>query len=383
MDSRYLLSLPIYVLKSLRKAFCGLSCLLLVVSSSLWAAEPIKVTMINPDPPGDPFWDQVVAFMQASAEDLNIDLKVLHSRSQDRFKYLEIAKEEMESDDRPDYLVAILLNRIGPWMLKSAEENGVKVLTINTDVSEQDNKEIGAPRGKYKNWIAKMYPDDKYAGYLLGKKLIERAKLNNDGSGKTIEVVAVTGGRATAVAEQRVNGLRDAIKENPQSKLVQVVYTDWTSDMASQKTASLMRRYPNISVAWAASDFLSFGALAGVKAHNQHSSDHVVSGGIDWTNEGKQAVANKKMTTTVGGHFMEGGWALVLIHDYHNGRDFNETLGLQIRTKMSALDETNIGPYLQNFGKNDWKKIDFKQFSKVYNPKVKRYQFNLENVKLK
>ena len=192
---------------------------LLVLCSTAFASEPIKVTMINPDPPGDPFWDQVVFFMQAAAEDLNIDLKVINSRAQDRFYYLELAKKEMQSEDKPDYLVAILLNRISPWMLKSAEENGVKILSINTDVSESDNKEIGSPRGKFKNWIGKMYPDDRYAGYVLGRKLIEKAKTNSAGSNKEIEVIAVTGGRATAVAEARVDGLKQAVEENPQSKL--------------------------------------------------------------------------------------------------------------------------------------------------------------------
>ena len=153
--------------------------------------------------------------------------------------------------------------------------------------------------------------------------------------------------------------------------------------MASQKTESLLRRYPNISVVWAASDFLSFGALEGAKKQAGESSERLVSGGIDWTNEGQQAVSNRNMTATVGGHFMEGGWALVLLHDYHHGKDFEKPLGLQIKTKMSALDENNIGPYLQSFGTNDWSKINFKQFSRVYNPELKEYTFNLDNVQLK
>ena len=86
------------------------------------------------------------------------------------------------------------------------------------------------------------------------------------------------------------------------------------------------------------------------------------------------------MTATIGGHFMEGGWALVLIHDYAKGIDFVEELGVKIPTPMQALTAANVKSYQDKMHPEKWSQIDFKQFSKVYNKKLTKYDFSLETM---
>ena len=77
---------------------------------------------------------------------------------------------------------------------------------------------------------------------------------------------------------------------------------------------------------------------------------------------------------------MEAGWALLLMHDYHFGYDFISDTGTEITTTMQALTEENINDYLRKFGDGNWNKIDFRRFSKKYNPHLSKYDFSLDAV---
>jgi NAD(P)-dependent dehydrogenase (short-subunit alcohol dehydrogenase family) len=75
-----------------------------------------------------------------------------------------------------------------------------------------------------------------------------------------------------------------------------------------------------------------------------------------------------------GGHFITGAWALVMIYDYHHGRDFVDE-GLELQQSMFAEFTPQLADrYIERFqeGFND---IDFSPYSKVKNPKLKRYNF--------
>jgi len=93
-------------------------------------------------------------------------------------------------------------------------------------------------------------------------------------------------------------------------------------------------------------------------------------------------VKNGEIVASVGGHFMTGGWVLVLLHDYHYGKDFaQETAQLKLEI-FSTLNRNNIDDYLKHFGNSYWRHIDFSKFSKVLNPKVIKYNFNFDETLL-
>ena len=75
---------------------------------------------------------------------------------------------------------------------------------------------------------------------------------------------------------------------------------------------------------------------------------------------------------------MDGGWVMVLLHDYHYGKDFiQETTSF--KSQLFALNASNIDNYLNRFDQQNWQKINFRQFSKIYTPLVK-YNFSVESV---
>lgn len=68
---------------------------------------------------------------------------------------------------------------------------------------------------------------------------------------------------------------------------------------------------------------------------------------------------------------MEGAWALISVHDYLKGHDFANSEGLKMKTDMSLLSAENYQRYARLIEPATWSRIDFKRFSKVYNPQLK------------
>lgn len=357
--------------------------LMLLGSNSLWASDSIKITFINPSHPTQPFWSSVTDFMQAAADDLGIKLKVLYaSKSSDinRFEYINLFKQEANSPDKPDFMITHFRKSKAKEILKIAEEADVKTFIFNTQVPADEKSAVGLPREKYKGWIGHIFPNDTLAGYDLAEVLMnagkEKGLLNSNGK---LSAVGLSGNRHSVAALNRNKGLIKAINKNEQT-LHQILFAKWQRTIAESQTTQLMERYPDTKIVWAANDTIALGVMDAIKKAGKTPGQDVLSGGFDWDIDALKAIQAGKMTASAGGHFMEGGWAMVMLHDYVNGNDFVKNNVLQIESKLVMIDQTNVGFYLKNFKDKDWSKIDFKKFSKTYNPKMKEYNFSLEAI---
>ncbi len=154
----------------------------------------------------------------------------------------------------------------------------------------------------------------------------------------------------------------------------------WSREKAYLQTQGVLRQYPGLSVIWVANDPLALGALNAVREIGKIPGKDVMIGGLNWDLPALLEVRDGGLVVSVGGHFMTGGWALILLHDYFHGRDFAE-IGTELQLPLfSSLDRQRVINYLDVFGDGDWSKIDFRSFSKVFNPDLSRYDFSLENV---
>ncbi|NRA44847.1 MAG: ABC transporter substrate-binding protein [Oligoflexales bacterium] len=349
-----------------------LTCLFFL-PSTIAAADKIRVTFLNPSTIDNDFWSTATNFMKAAEDDLGFEIKV-HYANQNRLKLKRMIEKDIASNEKPHYLV---MNYIrggnSAQVLKLAQDEGIKTFVFNTDVPEEERKRVGTPREVFSNWIGHIYPDDVQAGYDLASILIKKAREGNlqNPQGK-IEVVGVSGNHQSPAAIFRNTGLESATKDSG-NELQQVVFAKWKRDDASKKAGYLMKRYPNASVFWSASDSMSLGIIAGVKSSGKNPAKHILTGGIDWMPDALEAIKAGEMTASLGGHFMEAGWVMVMLYDYHHGKDFAKSEGLSIQSKMNVIHKDNVSAYLKHFGDRNWDKIDFKKFSKVLNPKLKKY----------
>jgi ABC-type sugar transport system substrate-binding protein len=368
--------------KNVGKLLIGLLLLTAQINAVAQSPEPAppKVAFLNPNPPGNTFWDMVTSFMQAVAEDLNIDLHVVHSKG-NPYSYKKDGLDLVETLSKGDYLItAYFSSSSSIKYIQRANERGVKIFVINTGIPEDERQIIGKPREKLENWIGHMAPSDFQAGYELADILINKATALNKGSSTGIHVVALGGGTDSIVPLQRLEGFKKRVAEQSSIRLDDLIDTMWTRPEANVTARELLHQNSEAQIVWTLSDPVALGVIDAIKAEGKKPGVDILTGGIDWSPEAISAVASGEMTASVGGHFFEGGWALVLINDYHYGIDFADDPGVKSTTKMSAITADNVQTYLKRFNNPDWNKIDFKQFSKKYNPSLKKYDFYLETL---
>lgn len=345
-----------------------------LLSSNLTYATPakrLKICYLSSNDEG--FWRSTRAFASEVAEDLGIELQL--EQAETRFEKLETIKRVLNSENKPDYLIFSYPQVSGAQMLEAAENAGVRSLLINSAIPEREQKGVGRPREKFKHWLGHMYPDDRQAGYALANQLILRAReleLHNQ-EGK-IEVVGIGGPSEHLPAVLRNEGLKQRVAEDRDVELKRIVRTHWVEPEPVVKT--VLQRYQEMGVVWAASDHLAMRSSFVAQQLGLSPGKSIISGGIDWSQEGLEGLKSGELEVSVGGHFREPGWALILLYDYHHGIDFKDELGLTINLPMQVLTSDKSASYSESLSSGRWKEFDFSSLSKHLNPDNERYQFS-------
>lgn len=331
----------------------------------------------DPENPTGEFWLSVSSFMEAVARQLDIDLEIIYSE-RDHLRMQQQAREVASRAVHPDYLVVVNEKLAADEIVKIADHAGIKVFIIlNTFVDEQA-KAMGTPREKFKNWIGSLTPDNRIAGGLIAEQIIAQATAKNAGRNGQLKLLAIAGDPVTPASVQRLEGLHEIVSRYSNVELQQIFYGEWRRDIACQQTRIALLRYPQTGAIWTANDPMAEGAVEGALASKRHPGQDIFIGGLNWDAPTMELVKKGFLTPSVGGHFMTGGWALILLYDYHHGKDFADE-GLELkRSIFGVINNNNIDFFIKKLGDRDWEKFDFRQFSKVLNPRLKRYNFNAE-----
>ncbi len=351
-----------------------------------WSAvapeKPIAniVFFVNADK-GAEFWDSQVAFAQAVSKGLNIKLDV-HYMPADARNRFAIADETAKYLDRratpPDFAIASFWLKGEDKLLKVFEQRRLPFISINSNLTAEKWAEMGEPRAQYKHWLGHMSPDDVHGGFVLAKQLISSATKRAQCADNRcqLNMLALTGHSYSAVAREREAGLKRALKYNKNINLLQTVHANWQQQMAYSQTVQALGRHNRIDLFWAGNDSMAYGVVEGLNHYNLIAGEHALIGSIDWSPRTVDYVKDKQIDFSLGGHFMEAGWSLILLADYASRRDFIDDAGVIVKTRFSILNQTNVdtlGAFLQ---KPEWDESQFKMLSKRFNPKLKRYHFS-------
>ena len=341
------------------------------------AENTINVSFISCGSSTGFFWPKVESFMQAAAEDLNIDLEVIYA-DMNHIRMKEIAIEVANRENPPDYLIIDNYKLMAGKIIQAIEPTNVKVFVMANGLTKEQLTEFGRPREKYPNWIGQLTPDNHFVGFQTAQLLIQESLKHNSGTADgTLNLIALSGDAKTPAGLQRLDGLVDAVSLFPGVVLQQIIPCHWQHAEADKKIRSILKRYPNTNGIWSASDEMALGAMEGSIALGKKPGDDIFFVGVNWKKEALQKIVDKSMLASGGGHFMLGGWTLVLLHDYHKGKDFAEE-NVQLKMRIfDLLDNKNVDDYLSHFGDEDWSTIHFDSFSKVLNPGLQTYDFSL------
>lgn len=326
------------------------------------------------------FWPVVEKIMKAAARDLDIDLQIYEFKN-DPIYFVSLVKEVLsDPETRPACILTHNYKKRGQKVFELAEKFNVPIFLFNAGFPK--DSDVGVPRGKYTQWIGQMLPDDEYAGYILTKELIERAKQLDANKTGTIQIVALEGNRTSEASVKRVAGLKRALSEHPEVTLNQYFHSKWKIELAKEAFRTSRHRYPETTVFWAASENMAIGVIDAAKQQNLQAGTDYITGGFDLLPENKNYLESGEMAVSVGGHYFEGAWALVLIHDFIHGSDFKAFGTTAFTTKMTPQTKEDFAQLQDIFSALTSKSLedyDFKQLSVHHNPDLKNYDFSLES----
>lgn len=321
------------------------------------------------------FWDNMSRFMQHAANSLGIDLtvKVIPKADRNRFTASIATEKYLLSGTKPDYLISYLWLGGEDRILQVADKLNVPLITLNSNLSDDIIKKTGFPRQKYKNWLAHIEPDDFIAGYQLSKSLLKQQRKVNSAAAN---IVIVSGSHDSSAHKMRSFGLNANIEQHPEHQILQYIYTDWSADDAEQKSIAALKRFNDIDVIWAASDNLAYGINRAIKKAAPERLTSIILGSIDWSPEVLPLIKKGEVTLSLGGHFLDGSWALVLLFDHFNGFDFIERSELVINTQLSVINKNNVERMQRLINPPEKVKYDFTYLSRCFNNNISDYQFD-------
>lgn len=349
-------------------------CLLLPFSAAAFSA-----VFINPGKSDEVYWLTAARAMEAAAKSLDIRFEV-RSAERDHQRVLEIARDLAARPvaSRPDYVIVSNDYATGPELLRLLDAAGIRIFFAYSGISSAAELAVtGKPRERYKGWIGSIEPRAEDAGYLTAQALIAQGRVHKaHGPDGKLHLIALAGDRSTPSSINRNEGMRRAVAEARDVVLEQETYAAWNRDKAAEQSEWLFQRYPAARLVWAGNDQMAFGAMQSWEKRGGKPGRDAWFSGINTSREAMEAVRSGRLTALAGGHFIAGAWALVLIYDYENGRDFADE-GLELERPMFTLfSASDAERFMTRFDDLRFDRIDFRRFSKVLNPKLKRYDFS-------
>ena len=326
---------------------------------------------VSPSTPDDPFFSRVELFTRLAAKNLDMQLSIVYGEAHRIYQH-EVLKKLL-AEQQPDYLLVQVFSGSGKALFDLLKDYPqTKVISLEHLLLNHETEIVGKPGEIYKNWISELTFDNQSASELLSRYLLQaceaQAKLGRNG------IVGVNGLHGQE-ALQRQAGLVEAADRLPEFELHQVVNAKWLREVAQQSVRSLLGRYPKTSVIWSASDWMALGAIDAILPLLENGQTFCV-GGFDWLPSVVDAVEKQKITASIGGHFMLGAWAMVMVYDHARGalpqgkNGTNPTLNLEL---MHAGNVRQIAPLLEP---EAWEKVDFRRYSLYHNPGTQRVRFS-------
>jgi len=310
------------------------------------------------------FWNNYVEFLKKGATELGVDLVVLNCDN--KADMLPKYVEDLVSQG-VDGMIVVPYWAGAKKALRDTRTAGIPIIFTDcyTEITEPQSKD-------YPNYVAFVGPSDEEAGYQMANALFAKMTANSEGK-KVIGWVEGTPG--TSVATDRNAGLERALSEHPEVIVAGKVNGNFVRDESQTAFESLYQAHPEITGVWAANGGTATGVMTAIKNAGKVPGKDVYVVGMDLNPENVEAVENGELLFDIGGHWLQGGFALVIMYDWLNG---NKIPAAQANVKLGLLPLTQdkIDAFNAKYP-NGVPVYDFKDHSKTYNPNAPFAAFEL------
>jgi ABC-type sugar transport system substrate-binding protein len=357
---------------------CGV---LMPVSRAVAAdAKPLNIVFVNPGKTGEVYWDMVALTMQAAGRKLDAHVEVLTSERNYRTMQ-ELGLGVVARVDKPDFLILSNEESAAVPILEAAEAAGVKTLLLSNTLIGDDAARFGAPRQILKTWLGDITTDLQTAGARMANALISAARAEKWQSpdGK-IHILGIGGDEITPASIARNAGLQLAAAAAPDVVVDRMLFANWTQSEAEQVTMNYLswaaRKNIRPAGIWAGNDPMALGAIKAAATAGLVPGRDIQVVGLNWSEDALRAIRAGRLLLTDGGHFLLGGWSIVLLRDYADGCDFAATSS-RVEVKTSAITRANLGAVGDLIKTRSFDRIDFTQF-RAKAGRCGRYDFSID-----
>ncbi|MCG9577838.1 diguanylate cyclase [Vibrio tubiashii] len=310
-------------------------------------------------------WQSQIRFAQAAASDLGVILQVYDAENQPKTMLQQVSQA---CEKGVDGVLFMNYEQIGEKILAITEKCKIPSVLYNTGFDSRDF----LPRTKYRYWIGEITPNDTKAGAVLAEQLLLKAQ----GQVDKVNMLVLNGNLKELSAQKRNQGLYQFIRHNP---IVTVAAegdsnVSWSREEAKRQFKWFYKLHPEINMIWAASDTLALGARDGMQELGI-PMDSIFIGGIDWLPEALRVIENRAPYISIGGHFTEAAWSLIMLKDYLDKHDFIAE-STQFNSTFYSINHDNVAKF-QSFIDDNWQRIDFRTLSKQQDSD-KLYNFSIK-----
>lgn len=344
---------------------------MLLSQPSYSLAESFKVVFLNPGFPQENatgnFWLNVTHFMDAAAEDLDIELVTVYAyRNHILMKSLveEIVKHQ------PKYVVLVNEKGIALNIIKQLASFDIASFML---LNSLNSKDLALLSAKEKSLLkGSVIPNNYNAGEKLLNGLIALYRSQNKSQKKAeqrINILALQGDYTTPASIDREQGLLDALKANQTLQLVDNTVANWSKKQSYEKVRGILQ-HAKVDIIWTANDSMAFGAK---KAHLAANIDHrIIIGGINWDVDDIHYPVN----LSLGGHVALGAKSLAMLKDIDSNR-----LPIDKRHQVIDIFESSLSPHYLSFTHRlRYKQLDYYDFSRFSLSSEMPLTFTVENL---
>jgi simple sugar transport system substrate-binding protein len=350
------------MLKTFKRGLLALVLPIVVSSGPAAAADMPTIGVVVPTLNAQ-FWNNYVEFMKTGAKQLGVNLVVLNA------------------DNKPDQMVKSLEDLVARpvdgiiftpyWAtaargLTQAKEADIPVILTDSYPDFQPQA------ARFPNYKAFVGPSDQDAGRQMGETLIAAMAPNANGK-KVIGVVNGTAG--TSVAIDRRKGLADALKQHPEVIVAGEVDGNFVRDQSQTVFESLYQGHPDIKGVWAANGGTATGVMTALKSAGKQPGKDVLVVAMDLNPDNVQAVKSGDLLFDIGGHWLQGGFALVMMYDQIKGKPVPKDQD-NIKLNLLPLTKDKVADFEAQFP-GGVPPYDFKAHSRVYTPDAPPASFEL------
>ncbi len=319
-------------------------------------AEKIKIGFSFPTKNNE-FWKKSLDFVEFAAKELEVEVIAQDCDNKQEKQINDV--DNMISAGISGLVLAPQDASVCPGIVNKCKEKGIPVMIA--DRWPGDELKAGV------DYLGFIGPNDVQAGYDIAMALINGGAKN---------IVAIGGFAGTSVAEGRKEGLMKAIEENKDKdvKLLQYEAAGENMDQGDKALRNMLQANSDIDGVWCYNDSHALASVNILKEKNLLSKVKV--GGMDLLNPAIESIEKGELYFSTGGHYMQTGFALIMVYDAVNGKDPTESL---VKLNLLNVTKDNIDIFKSKYIEST-APVNIKEMSRVFNPDAKTYfELSLDN----